>query len=114
MVRRPPRSTRTDTLFPYTTLFRSVIERDPIALGKLGHGIDADRDQIHRHAAEHGERRTARARDAPVGEAAEIAVGIADVEDRDLGIGGRAPRWDARRQGQEGVSPGSTPGLPKH
>src|SRR3546814_10110689 len=26
MVRRPPRSTRTDTLFPYTTLFRSRIE----------------------------------------------------------------------------------------
>src|SRR3546814_11987154 len=26
MIRRPPRSTRTDTLFPYTTLFRSVIE----------------------------------------------------------------------------------------
>src|SRR3546814_5401848 len=29
MIRRPPRSTRTDTLFPYTTLFRSpVIQRD--------------------------------------------------------------------------------------
>src|SRR3546814_3779341 len=28
MIRRPPRSTRTDTLFPYTTLFRS---RDPVA-----------------------------------------------------------------------------------
>src|SRR3546814_5929620 len=26
MKRRPPRSTRTDTLFPYTTLFRSVVE----------------------------------------------------------------------------------------
>src|SRR3546814_11191860 len=26
MIRRPPRSTRTDTLFPYTTLFRSVID----------------------------------------------------------------------------------------
>src|SRR3546814_3791153 len=26
MLRRPPRSTRTDTLFPYTTLFRSLIE----------------------------------------------------------------------------------------
>src|SRR3546814_8224046 len=26
MIRRPPRSTRTDTLFPYTTLFRSFIE----------------------------------------------------------------------------------------
>src|SRR3546814_4379551 len=27
MIRRPPRSTRTDTLFPYTTLFRSVVLR---------------------------------------------------------------------------------------
>src|SRR3546814_7105977 len=26
MIRRPPRSTRTDTLFPYTTLFRSVLK----------------------------------------------------------------------------------------
>src|SRR3546814_4743884 len=30
MIRRPPRSTRTDTLFPYTTLFRSGVEyNDP-------------------------------------------------------------------------------------
>src|SRR3546814_5307858 len=28
MIRRPPRSTRTDTLFPYTTLFRSQVFRD--------------------------------------------------------------------------------------
>src|SRR3546814_5151776 len=27
MIRRPPRSTRTDTLFPYTTLFRSYMDR---------------------------------------------------------------------------------------
>src|SRR3546814_15684692 len=27
MIRRPPRSTRTDTLFPYTTLFRSHVEQ---------------------------------------------------------------------------------------
>src|SRR3546814_2207005 len=27
MIRRPPRSTRTDTLFPYTTLFRSTCHR---------------------------------------------------------------------------------------
>src|SRR3546814_13726732 len=27
MIRRPPRSTRTDTLFPYTTLFRSTLSR---------------------------------------------------------------------------------------
>src|SRR3546814_10479471 len=32
MIRRPPRSTRTDTLFPYTTLFRSgVVEHDQAA-----------------------------------------------------------------------------------
>src|SRR3546814_19379243 len=28
MTRRPPRSTRTDTLFPYTTLFRSEVQGD--------------------------------------------------------------------------------------
>src|SRR3546814_4070237 len=27
MIRRPPRATRTDTLFPYTTLFRSSIDK---------------------------------------------------------------------------------------
>src|SRR3546814_7417228 len=27
MIRRPPRSTRTDTLFPYTTLFRSLLPK---------------------------------------------------------------------------------------
>src|SRR3546814_2241433 len=30
MIRRPPRSTRTDTLFPYTTLFRSGRRRPPV------------------------------------------------------------------------------------
>src|SRR3546814_3428707 len=29
MIRRPPRSTRTDTLFPYTTLFRSIDKGSP-------------------------------------------------------------------------------------
>src|SRR3546814_414354 len=31
MIRRPPRSTRTDTLFPYTTLCRSVFTPTPVA-----------------------------------------------------------------------------------
>src|SRR3546814_16641357 len=31
MIRRPPRSTRTDTLFPYTTLFRSPVTERPRA-----------------------------------------------------------------------------------
>src|SRR3546814_2612244 len=34
MIRRPPRSTRTDTLFPYTTLFRSLLTQEsPIPQG---------------------------------------------------------------------------------
>src|SRR3546814_13550153 len=34
MIRRPPRSTRTDTLFPYTTLVRSYVPH-PVALGLM-------------------------------------------------------------------------------
>src|SRR3546814_6368280 len=39
MIRRPPRSTRTDTLFPYTTLFRSIA--GPVGAARVlgeGHG----------------------------------------------------------------------------
>src|SRR3546814_19021695 len=35
MIRRPPRSTRTDTLFPYTTLFRSTPLGHVSATGQL-------------------------------------------------------------------------------
>src|SRR3546814_15889610 len=56
MIRRPPRSTRTDTLFPYTTLFRSGVQ-DPLLGAQLrlgghvlaqplpGHG-DGDLHQV--------------------------------------------------------------------
>src|SRR3546814_6752855 len=37
MIRRPPRSTRTDTLFPYTTLFRSCTRRpSPRSTARIG------------------------------------------------------------------------------
>src|SRR3546814_16478568 len=36
MIRRPPRSTRTDTLFPYTTLFRSYRSAMPLRLSPTG------------------------------------------------------------------------------
>src|SRR3546814_3659203 len=46
MIRRPPRSTRTDTLFPYTTLFRSeAVDRQdaaPAAEGVAEHGLGCD------------------------------------------------------------------------
>src|SRR3546814_7982767 len=45
MIRRPPRSTRTDTLFPYTTLFRSMPAVSTILLllmlGAAGQGSSA-------------------------------------------------------------------------
>src|SRR3546814_17111274 len=47
MIRRPPRSTRTDTLFPYTTLFRSsvvdeAVEHRVAADGQGGRGLHVD------------------------------------------------------------------------
>src|SRR3546814_3405035 len=42
LVRRPPRSTRTDTLFPYTTLFRSIKRRArPVTEPRGGSEVDA-------------------------------------------------------------------------
>src|SRR3546814_20988848 len=48
MIRRPPRSTRTDTLFPYTTLCRSVDDRVDVAAvpGRVGQDL---------YVARHGE-----------------------------------------------------------
>src|SRR3546814_5659279 len=58
MIRRPPRSTRTDTLFPYTTLFRSRV-----AFGRLqDEGVAAgerNREHPHRHHRREVERRDA-------------------------------------------------------
>src|SRR3546814_3740347 len=45
MIRRPPRSTRTDTLFPYTTLFRSGAG-DLLAQHQPGAQGDDDRGEI--------------------------------------------------------------------
>src|SRR3546814_16515511 len=45
MIRRPPKSTRTDTLFPYTTLFRSLF--NPCRILEIG---DVDRIDAHRNA----------------------------------------------------------------
>src|SRR3546814_1197995 len=50
MIRRPPRSTRTDTLFPYTTLFRSELHEGrcrPAGAFPLQHAL---RDVVDLHA----------------------------------------------------------------
>src|SRR3546814_14030552 len=46
MIRRPPRSTRTDTLFPYTTLFRS--RRRPCGTGSSPRTADGDNGRHNR------------------------------------------------------------------
>src|SRR3546814_14098367 len=68
MSRRPPRSTRTDTLFPYTTLVRSPREADLAVAGQqyahrqadavLEHRVETVED-VHRYAAAAGCRRLA-------------------------------------------------------
>src|SRR3546814_13840766 len=54
MIRRPPRSTRTDTLFPYTTLFRSVVdvrghEHETLRVRHVGNCVRG-RERRHRHS----------------------------------------------------------------
>src|SRR3546814_8979108 len=52
MIRRPPRSTRTDTLFPYTTLFRSFRDTNIVVSGgfdaeKIRNFAEQDRSEEH-------------------------------------------------------------------
>src|SRR3546814_4906212 len=53
MIRRPPRSTRTDTLFPYTTLFRSLnilaVRRQSVAQVMAEHWATYGRNYYARH-----------------------------------------------------------------
>src|SRR3546814_2499076 len=78
MIRRPPKSTRTDTLFPYTTLFRSLL---PVA--HLAHAF-----------ARGGHcRPVCPVRELPVGDAARIGEDRGGLRHR--GFGGR--RHDGRR-----------------
>src|SRR3546814_4359202 len=69
IVRRPPRSTRTDTLFPYTTLFRSIGtelgETDYDVFGNKGFRIDGrlvridiDPEQLYRNFVPRSEEHT--------------------------------------------------------
>src|SRR3546814_3606361 len=75
MIRRPPRSTRTDTLFPYTTLFRSVLRID---------------------------RQRARRRDEHAGIGAETQVRDGEQHLLMIGIDIVGARDDARRIGRAG------------
>src|SRR3546814_10292730 len=109
MIRRPPRSTRTDTLFPYTTLFRS----DAVAAGAAAAepGAEADdqpADQQNRQRRREprfdrsaNQRHDARAQRQP------------DDERRRDSPGGAAVRQSGRARG-EPAHPGDPPEPEQH
>src|SRR3546814_12781966 len=67
MIRRPPRSTRTDTLFPYTTLFRSGGRT-------VGHGAGGGQAAVGRiEAGRHPHHRTLPAAEGVAADAGEMA-----------------------------------------
>src|SRR3546814_13912220 len=65
MIRRPPRSTRTDTLFPYTTLFRSGFRGMILRQPENAVELDQRRARIAPQADDIGELRDQRAVDPP-------------------------------------------------
>src|SRR3546814_18905564 len=96
MIRRPPRSTRTDTLFPYTTLFRSIAETSVKLRGQGVQGASSLR----------AERPPGRLADVAVGEhqsLAHAAIGRDGVQHAPLsftcrvqhpaGLRGETPRF---------------------
>src|SRR3546814_16577084 len=105
MIRRPPRSTRTDTLFPYTTLFRSVPVHQALVAVDQALAVERHEDLQNclREALVHGE-----ALALPVAGGAEAAELLQDGAAGLLAPGPdpldevRASS-DARRGGKEGV-----------
>src|SRR3546814_20278178 len=117
MIRRPPRSKRTDTLFPYTTLFRSlepaVVLRVRAAAVRHREHLDPARDHV-----DQSETRTRR-RQAAIDDA--DAVGLRDIArlHRELLPGDgeiidrrRQGRSEVRRVGKECVSTGGSRWAP--
>src|SRR3546814_10971185 len=91
MIRRPPRSTRTDTLFPYTTLFRSDDGRNHHELDAFG--------MNRRHAVFHGRARCA------FGRCHEAVVG------RDRPTDNALLRCGAERDANAKMTPDGSPGI---
>src|SRR3546814_16328042 len=126
MIRRPPRSTRTDTLFPYTTLFRSGGRT-------VGHGAGGGQAAVGRiEAGRHPHHRTLPAAEGVAADAGEMAgpetlsargdepagMRIAFARHSGLRASGDAlclwRRSEERRVGHTGVRPCRSRGSPTH
>src|SRR3546814_19106452 len=117
MKRRPPRSTRTDTLFPYTTLFRSGelaqhVLQDPAVAVVVGllRGVDAHRGGERDLAGPHLEPAWHRVALAEAGQADHVDHLVAGQAERLR----RLPRSEARRVGKEGVRTCRSRGSANH
>src|SRR3546814_4942379 len=108
MIRRPPRSTRTDTLFPYTTLFRSLRERRELTvLGKRQTdtaaelldelGLGRTTDARHRDTGVHGRTDTGIEQ---IGFEEDLAVGDRDHVGRNERGNVTGLRFDDRQRRQ--------------
>src|SRR3546814_15973533 len=116
MVRRPPRSKRTDTLFPYTTLFRSFFGESGIADGRAGAEVARLR-RSRQHGAPAGQRHRVVVAQVP-GEPA-LQDGLGDRGEAALLDGGaagvphfRGARSEERRVGKECVGTVRSRGSP--
>src|SRR3546814_15585504 len=88
MIRRPPRSTRTDTLFPYTTLFRSYLRQGGSSYGMdtvvaaLRHAPELTAKLIERFCALHDpETRDAKRAEALADEIQAAFAGIKSIDE---------------------------------
>src|SRR3546814_727954 len=97
MIRRPPRSTRTDTLFPYTTLFRS----GQAAAGDVGHGVDrsglraAQQFQYRLHVQRGRRHQRVDQLDPADVDVARAPGAVVDAADQRIAVGMRAAGGDA-------------------
>src|SRR3546814_13563658 len=104
MIRRPPGSTRTDTLFPYTTLFRSERLRAGVAVAAAGPADLRERDgvavgvgQVGRRG--HGQYAVAAGEPAATVEATDVDL-LRHVAEHEIVVG----RSEESRVGKECVS----------
>src|SRR3546814_12756786 len=107
MIRRPPRSTRTDTLFPYTTLFRSPNLRRSRLDRKVLKAVVYD----HCGAAIANPPDEQRSTIQPSGEAVQRLQPILHRAETDAHLSARS---EERRVGKECVSTGRSRWSPYH
>src|SRR3546814_7308244 len=90
MIRRPPRPTRTDTLFPYTTLFRSLVTNDANSTDADGAsaGNDVTDAGVHEDTVSGGALASGVNALASVLNKALASIGLARAGNDDIDLGG--------------------------